>query len=160
MYKTKYWLSIYYLLHVSETYNTIMSLHALGISVDVHIRQLSVKKSCIIFLVEILLKKKEKNWYNCKNSEYLSVHGVMIYLFLLFPSYLFLQNKMLLFYNGLRLLTKESMLLTSATFLIEKRSYKKFHHISKFNLFPLSHIATLTTLAVKFSTTKHCKILT
>jgi hypothetical protein len=107
MYKTKYWLSIYYLLHVSETYNTIMSLHALGISVDVHIRQLSVKKSCIIFLVEILLKKKEKNWYNCKNSEYLSVHGVMIYLFLLFSprninhfinfvwTSLFLQNKML-----------------------------------------------------------------
>jgi len=25
------------LIHVSETYNTIMSLHALGISVDVHI---------------------------------------------------------------------------------------------------------------------------
>jgi len=31
-------------IHVSETYSTIMSLHALGISVDVHIRQLSVKK--------------------------------------------------------------------------------------------------------------------
>jgi hypothetical protein len=28
-----------------------------------------------------------------------------------------------------RLLTKTSMLLTSATFLIEKRSQKKFHHI-------------------------------
>jgi hypothetical protein len=51
-----------------------------------------------------------------------------------------------------RLLTKESMLLTSATFLIEKRSQKKFHHISKINLFPLSPIATLTALAVKFST--------
>jgi hypothetical protein len=38
---------------------------------------------------------------------------------------------------------------------------KKFHHISKINLFPLSPIATLTALAVKFSTTrKHCKILT
>ena len=60
-----------------------------------------------------------------------------------------------------RLLTKESMLLTSATFLIEKRLYKKFHHISKINLFPLSPIATLTALAVKFPTTKkHCKILT
>jgi hypothetical protein len=46
------------------------------------------------------------------------------------------------------------MLLTSATFLIEKRSQKKFHHISKINLFPLSPIATLTALAVKFSTTK------
>ena len=34
------------LIHVSKTYNTIMSLHALGISVDVNIRQLSVKKSC------------------------------------------------------------------------------------------------------------------
>jgi hypothetical protein len=32
---------------------------------------------------------------------------------------------------------------------------------SKINLFPLSLIATLTALAVKFSTTrKHCKILT
>jgi hypothetical protein len=31
------------LIHVSEKYNTIMSLHALGISVEVHIRQLSVK---------------------------------------------------------------------------------------------------------------------
>ena len=51
--------------------------------------------------------------------------------------------------------------LTSATFLIEKRSQKKFHHISKINLFPLSPIATLTALAVKCSTTKkHCKILT
>jgi hypothetical protein len=40
------------------------------------------------------------------------------------------------------LLAKESMLLTSATFLIEKRSQKKFHHISKINLFPLSPIAT------------------
>jgi hypothetical protein len=28
------------LIHVSETYSTIMSLHALGISVDVNIRQL------------------------------------------------------------------------------------------------------------------------
>lgn len=28
------------LIHVSEIYNTIMSLHALGISVDVHISQL------------------------------------------------------------------------------------------------------------------------
>jgi hypothetical protein len=35
-----------------------------------------------------------------------------------------------------RLLTKESMLLTSATFLIGKRSWKKFHHILKINLFP------------------------
>jgi hypothetical protein len=60
-----------------------------------------------------------------------------------------------------RLLTKESMLLTSATFLIEKRSQKKFHHISKINIFPLSPIATLTALAVKLSTTKkHGKILT
>jgi hypothetical protein len=32
---------------------------------------------------------------------------------------------------------------------------------SKINLFPLSPIATLTAMAVKFSTTKkHCKILT
>jgi hypothetical protein len=53
-------------------------------------------------------------------------------------------------------LTKESMLLTSATCLIEK----KFHHISKIILFLLSPIATLTALAVKLSTTKkHCKIL-
>jgi hypothetical protein len=29
------------------------------------------------------------------------------------------------------------MLLTSATFLMEKRLQKKFHHISKINLFPL-----------------------
>jgi hypothetical protein len=64
-------------------------------------------------------------------------------------------------YSMFRLLTKESMLLTSATFLIEKRSQKKFHHISKINLFPLSPIGTLTALALKFSTTKkHCKILT
>jgi hypothetical protein len=47
-------------------------------------------------------------------------------------------------------LLEESMLLTSPTFLIEKRSQKKFHHISKINLFPLSPIATLTALAVKF----------
>jgi hypothetical protein len=40
--------------------------------------------------------------------------------------------------------------LTSAIFLIEKRSQKKFHHISKIHLFPLSAIATLTALAVKF----------
>ena len=60
-----------------------------------------------------------------------------------------------------RLQTKESMLLTSATFLIEKKTQKKFHHISKINLFPLSPIATLTALAVRFSTTnKHCQILT
>jgi len=40
---------MYNLLHVSETYNTSMSLHTLGISVD--IRKLSVEKSCyIIFL--------------------------------------------------------------------------------------------------------------
>jgi hypothetical protein len=49
-----------------------------------------------------------------------------------------------------RLLTKESMLLTSTTFLMEKRSEKKFHLISKINLFPLSAIATLTALAVNF----------
>jgi hypothetical protein len=55
----------------------------------------------------------------------------------------------------------KSKILTSATFLIEKRSQKKFHHISKINLFPLSPIATLAALAVKFSTTKkHCKIVT
>ena len=37
------------LIHVSETYNTIMSLHALGISVDVHIELFDnslLKKSC------------------------------------------------------------------------------------------------------------------
>ena len=54
-----------------------MSLHVLGISVDVHID------------VEILLKKNGKNLYICKHSQYLSVHGVMIDLFLLFPSHLF-----------------------------------------------------------------------
>jgi hypothetical protein len=37
---------VLFIIHVSETYSTIMSLHALGISVDVNIRQLSVKKSC------------------------------------------------------------------------------------------------------------------
>ena len=37
------------LVHVSETYNTIMCLHALGISVDVHISQLSVKTVVILF---------------------------------------------------------------------------------------------------------------
>ena len=37
------------LIHVSETYNTIMSLHALGISVDVHIElsDNSVKKKLL-----------------------------------------------------------------------------------------------------------------
>ena len=37
------------LIHVSETYNTIMSLHALHISVDVHIELFDnslLKKSC------------------------------------------------------------------------------------------------------------------
>ena len=37
------------LIHISETYNTIMSLHALGISVDVHIELFDnslLKKSC------------------------------------------------------------------------------------------------------------------
>ena len=33
------------LIHISDTYSTIMSMHALGISVDVHIRQLSVFSS-------------------------------------------------------------------------------------------------------------------
>jgi hypothetical protein len=40
---------MYNLVHVAETYNTIMCLHALGISVDVHISQLSVKKVAILF---------------------------------------------------------------------------------------------------------------
>jgi hypothetical protein len=39
-----------------------------------------------------------------------------------------------------KILTKESMLLTSAIFLIEKRSQKKFHHISKIHLFPFPKI--------------------
>ena len=37
------------IIHVSETYSTIMSLHALGISVDVHIELFDnslLKKSC------------------------------------------------------------------------------------------------------------------
>jgi hypothetical protein len=65
--------------HVSETYNTIMCLHALGISVDVHISQLSVKTVVILFFkLKYFEKENVKNWYICKNSEYLSVHGVMI----------------------------------------------------------------------------------
>jgi len=52
---------MYNLLHVSETYNITMSLHALGISVDVHIRQLSVKKSCYIIFRNTFEKKKGKN---------------------------------------------------------------------------------------------------
>jgi len=75
---------MYNLLHVSETYNITMSLHALGISVDVHIRQLSVKKSCYIIFRNTFEKKKAKIDIQkciCKNSEYLSVHGVMIDLF-------------------------------------------------------------------------------
>ena len=55
------------LIHVSETYNTIMSLHALGISVDIHIE-----------LFDNSLKKNLLNYI-------LSVHGVMIDLFQFFP---------------------------------------------------------------------------
>jgi hypothetical protein len=55
------------LIHVSETYNTIMSLHALGISVDIHIE-----------LFDNSLKNVFFNYI-------LSVHGVMIDLFLFFP---------------------------------------------------------------------------
>jgi hypothetical protein len=55
------------LIHVSETYNTIMSLHALGISVDIHI--------------ELFDNSLKKNFFNY----ILSVHGVMIDLFLFFP---------------------------------------------------------------------------
>jgi len=47
------------LVHVSEIYNTIMCLNALGISVDVHISQLSVKKVVILFFE---LKYFEKKW--------------------------------------------------------------------------------------------------
>jgi hypothetical protein len=51
--------------------------------------------------------------------------------------------------------------LSETLMLIDIQITKKFHHISKINLFPLSPIAKLTALAVKFSTTKkHCKILT
>ena len=39
------------LIHVLETYNTIMSLHALGILVDVNIRQLSVKKKLLNYIL-------------------------------------------------------------------------------------------------------------
>jgi hypothetical protein len=39
------------LIHVSETYITIMSLHALGISVDVNIRQLSVKEILLNYIL-------------------------------------------------------------------------------------------------------------
>ena len=49
---------MYNLVHVSETYNTIMCLHALGISVDVHISQLSVKKVVILFFKLINFEKK------------------------------------------------------------------------------------------------------
>ena len=82
MYKTQYWLFMYNLVHVSETYNTIMCLHAMGRSVDVHISQLSVKTVVILFFeLKYFGKKNVKNLYICKNSEYLSVHGVMIDLF-------------------------------------------------------------------------------
>jgi hypothetical protein len=39
------------LIHVSETYITIMSLHAVGISVDVNIRQLSVKEILLNYIL-------------------------------------------------------------------------------------------------------------
>jgi hypothetical protein len=39
------------LIHVSKTYNTIVSLHAIGISVDVNIRQLSVKKKLLNYIL-------------------------------------------------------------------------------------------------------------
>jgi hypothetical protein len=75
---------MYNLVHVSETYNTIMCLHALGISVDVHISQLSVKKVVILFFnLKNFEKKKLQKLIYC---EYLSVHGVMIDLFLLCSS--------------------------------------------------------------------------
>ena len=35
------------LIHVSETYNTIMSLHALGISVDVHIELFEISANIV-----------------------------------------------------------------------------------------------------------------
>ena len=44
-------ITISYPCHVSKTYNTIMSLHALGISVDVNIRQLSVKKKLLNYIL-------------------------------------------------------------------------------------------------------------
>ena len=53
---------MYNLVHVSETYNTIMCLHALGISVDVHISQLSVKTVVILFFkLKNCGKKNGKN---------------------------------------------------------------------------------------------------
>jgi hypothetical protein len=49
---------MYNLVHVSETYNTIMCLHALGISVDVLISQLSVKTVVILFFKLKYFEKK------------------------------------------------------------------------------------------------------
>ena len=51
--------------------------------------------------------------------------------------------------------------INNSNILNRKEVVKEIHHITKINMFPLSPIATLTALAVKFSTTKkHCKILT
>ena len=53
---------MYNLVHVSERYNTIMCLLALGISVDVHISQLSVKTVVILFFkLKNCEKKNGKN---------------------------------------------------------------------------------------------------
>ena len=53
---------MYNLVHVSETYNTIMCLHAMDRSVDVHISQLSVKTVVILlFELKYFEKKYVKN---------------------------------------------------------------------------------------------------
>jgi hypothetical protein len=97
MHKTKYW--------------SIMSLHALGISVlGSYSITLCSRKSCsIISWVEILLKKNGKNRYICKHSEYLRCAWCNNRFVSFVPlTSLFLPKLNVTFYNGLQMKWKKT----------------------------------------------------